>query len=309
MKAGYEYQTKKKLFIILFIFLIGSLFVTDLLADNLKLIKEKSFTVRSGETLYIDASGADIKVESWNKDEVYVKILGNRKAEQKMEFTIERIGDGVEVIAKREGSWFFNWGGGYSVRIEVMVPLNYNNNVETSGGDIHIQHVNGKFKLDTSGGDVNLKSTNGELSINTSGGDITLTDHNGDSKVSTSGGDIRVDKLSGGLNASTSGGDIYIDSADGKIYSKTSGGDIDIRYSGNNKGIYASTSGGDITLFVPSSFKATVDFETSGGSIDCNFSNYKATKVTRSRLRGEFNGGGESVICKTTGGDIDINNK
>lgn len=309
MKASYEYQTKKKLFIILLLFLIGSLFATDLLADNLKLIKERSFNVKSGETLFVDASGADIKIDSWNKDEVYVKIFGNRKAEEKMEFTIERTGDGVEVIAKKEGSWFFNWGGGYNVRIEVMIPASYNNNVETSGGDINIQNVSGKFKLDTSGGDVDLKNTMGELKVRTSGGDIILLKHSGNSDVSTSGGDIHTKELTGDLYASTSGGDIKIEVNNGKISAKTSGGDIEIKYTGNNKGLYASTSGGDIKLFVPSSFNATVDFETSGGSIDCNFSNYKTSKVTRSRMKGEFNGGGESVICKTTGGDIDINDK
>jgi hypothetical protein len=309
MKYSLEYSITKKIFLILFILLFGSLFSTNILADNLKLIKEKTIGVKPNETLFIDASGADIKIESWNKDEVYVKIFGNRKAEQKMEFTIERTGEGVEVIAKREGSWSFNWGGGYSVRIEAMVPASFNNNVETSGGDIFIQNVSGKFKLDTSGGDVDLKNTNGELSIKTSGGDITLAGHNGNSKVSTSGGDIKVVNLTGDLSASTSGGDIHIEATDGKISAKTSGGDVDIRYTGNNKGIYASTSGGDINLFLTSSLKATVDFETSGGGIDCNFSNYKATKVTRSRLKGEFNGGGESVICKTTGGDIVVNDK
>jgi hypothetical protein len=309
MKYSTDYSITKKILLILLIALFGSAFSTNIFADNLKLIKEKSISVKPNETLVIDASGADIKIDSWNKDEVYVKIFGNRKAEQKMEFTIERTGDGVEVIAKREGSWFFNWGGGYSVRIEAMIPASFNNNVETSGGDILIQNVNGQFKLDTSGGDVDLKNTGGELKVRTSGGDIILLKHTGNSDVSTSGGDIHTKELTGDLIASTSGGDIRIEVNNGKISTKTSGGDIEIKYTGNNKGLYASTSGGDIKLFVPSTFQATVDFETSGGDIDCNFSNYKATKVTRSRLKGEFNGGGESVICKTTGGDIDINDK
>lgn len=307
MKSTNEYPSSKKLLVILFLVLLSSLFAKDILADNLKLIKEKSLNVKSGETLFIDASGADIKVDSWNKNEVYVKILGNRKAEDKMKFTIEQTSGGVEVTAKKEGSWFFNWGGGYSVRIEVMVPANYNNEVETSGGDILVQNVSGKFKLDTSGGDVDLKYTSGDVKIRTSGGDITLTNHSGNSNVSTSGGDIKSTETNGDLTASTSGGDINIEVKNGKVSAKTSGGDIDIKYYGDNKGLYASTSGGDINLTVPPAFKATVDLETSGGSIDCNFENYKASKVTRSRIKGEFNGGGETVVCKTTGGDVIVN--
>lgn len=299
----------KKVFWILLITLIGSVFATDLLADNLKLIREKSFSVKPGENLLIEASGADIKIESWAKDEVYVKIFGNRKAEEKMEFIIERTSDGVEVYAKRESSWFFNWGSGYSVRIEVYTPASYNNNIETSGGDIFIQNVAGKFKLDTSGGDIDLKNTSGELRGKTSGGDITLTNHNGYSEVSTSGGDVKTFGHKGDLLSSTSGGDIHVEAEDGKVSAKTSGGDIEIKYNGINKGIYASTSGGDIKLALPSNLKASVDFATSGGDIDCYFNNYKTTKVSRGKLKGEFNDGGESIVCKTTGGDIVVRDK
>ncbi|MEW6509202.1 MAG: DUF4097 family beta strand repeat-containing protein [Bacteroidota bacterium] len=307
MKSAYDYPASQKLLLIIFLFFLGSLFSTNILADNLKLIKEKSLNAKSGESLFVDASGADIKVDSWNKEEVYVKIFGNRKAGDKMKFTIERTSEGIEVTAKKEGTWFFNWGSGYSVRIEVMVPANFNSYVETSGGDISIRNVKGKFKLDTSGGDVNLHNTIGELKVHTSGGDITLLNHSGNSNVSTSGGDIKANETTGDITASTSGGDINIEINNGKISAKTSGGDIDISYSGDNKGLYASTSGGDIKLFLPPILKATVDFETSGGSIECNFSNYKANKVTRGRLKGEFNGGGESILCKTTGGDVIVN--
>lgn len=309
MKTVKEYHTSKKLLIILLIVLISSFFANNIFADNLKLIKERTLNVKQGEKLFVDASGADIKVDSWNKDEVYVKIFGNRKAEDKMKFSIEKNLDGVEVTAKRESSWFFNWGGGYSVRIEVLVPANFDTEIETSGGDILVQNVKGKFDLETSGGDVDLKSTSGELKISTSGGDITINKHSGNSKVTTSGGDITTKELIGDLYASTSGGDINLDVINGKVMAKTSGGDIEIKYDGENKGINASTSGGDIKLYAPSTLKALVDLETSGGSIDCNFNNYKATKVTRGRVKGEFNGGGENLICRTTGGDIIIYNK
>lgn len=309
MNSMTDKSVTKKVFWILLITLIGTVFATDLLADNLKLIKEKSFQVKPGENLLVDASGADIKIESWNKDEVYVKIFGNRKAEEKMDFKIERTSDGVEVYAKRESSWFFNWGGGYSVRIEVYMPASYNNNIETSGGDIFIQNVQGKFRLDTSGGDIDLKSTSGDLKARTSGGDITLKSHNGYADVSTSGGDIKTYGHQGDLLSSTSGGDIHIEAGNGKISAKTSGGDIEIKYDGSNKGIYASTSGGDIKLALPANLKASVDFATSGGDIDCNFNNYKTTKVSRGKLKGEFNDGGESIVCKTTGGDIVVSDK
>lgn len=288
----------------LLIFLISILFVVDLQAGGLKLIKEKTFQVKSGGELQVEASGADIKITSWDKEEVHVKIFGNERAKEKMRFEIEQTENGVRVLVKKRSSWsFFEWGG-YSVKIEAMVPKNYNPDVTTSGGDIYVGNLTGRFELKTSGGDVSSKETNGELMVRTSGGDITLTNHDGNSDISTSGGDIRTIKLNGSLRASTSGGDVDVDCANGKVNVGTSGGDVNISYSGDGRGIKATTSGGDIRIKIPADFKAKVDLETHGGEIDCNFNNSKNTKVKRGEFHAEFNGGGEVLYCSTSGGDI-----
>lgn len=290
------------------IMLIGT---TSIFASNLRLIKEKSIQTKPGENLSVDASGADIKVETWDKNEAYVKIFGNRKAEEKMHFEIEKAGDGVKVVAKRRGSSWFNWWGdsGYSVRIEIMLPSKYNTDIETSGGDITLYNLIGENNLNTSGGDVKVMSTTGELMVETSGGDITIDQHKGNSRLSTSGGDINTLKLVGNLKATTSGGDVRVEVSDGSILAKTSGGNIDISYYGNNKGIEARTSGGSIHARIPSSFKADVFLETSGGDIESNFSNSRTSKVSRSTLKAEYNSGGESFICKTSGGSIVVNER
>jgi hypothetical protein len=62
------------------IILIGT---TSIFASNLKLIKEKSIQTKPGENLSVDASGADIKVETWDKNEAYVKISETEKQKKK----------------------------------------------------------------------------------------------------------------------------------------------------------------------------------------------------------------------------------
>jgi hypothetical protein len=298
-----NYRKIQKITLLIVLLNVG---FTTHFASELKLIKEKSISVSPGEMLYVDASGADIKINSWDKDEAFIKIFGNRKSEDKMKFNIEKISNGVKVVAKKQSSWFFNWGSSYSVRIEIMLPKNFDTNVETSGGDIYVQNISGKFKLETSGGDVELKNTDGDVRIGTSGGDIKLDSHNGKTNVSTSGGDIDVKNHKGDLRASTSGGDIHVVVQNGSISTKTSGGDILIDYEGVNKGIKASTSGGDIRLKLPSNFTASVELETTGGGIDSKFKNSSTKKVKRGLLIADFNGGGEKVNCSTSGGDIDV---
>ncbi|MBM4171206.1 MAG: DUF4097 domain-containing protein [Ignavibacteria bacterium] len=298
-----NYRIIQRIALIILLMCIG---FTTHFANELKLIREKSISVNPGEMLSVEASGADIKINSWTKNEAYVKIFGNRKAEDKMKFSIEKTSIGIKVTAKKESSWFFNWGSGYSVRIEIMLPNYFDTNIETSGGDIYIQNINGRFKLETSGGDIELKNTEGDLRVGTSGGDIKVDSHEGKTNVSTSGGDIIVKNLNGDLKSSTSGGDIQISLQNGSILAKTSGGDISIDYDGANKGIKASTSGGDIKLRLPSNFTASVELETTGGSIDSKFKNSSTQKVKRGLLIADFNGGGARVDCSTSGGDIDV---
>lgn len=294
---------------ILTVFCLLGLASSTTFADELRLIREKSFQMKDWQNVYVNASGADVKVESWDKQEVYVKIFSNRRAEEKMTFNVYQENEVVKVIVKRKGS-FFNWfGGGLSVRIEIITPKNYNARVETSGGDIKVANITGGFRLETSGGDIITTNTDGKLKVETSGGEISLFKHKGAMDLSTSGGDIICKETTGDLNAETSGGDIKIDLSEGKLYASTSGGDIIINYSGMNKGFQAETSGGDIQVKLPASFKARAHFETSGGGITNNFSNSKSERVRRGEVDAEFNGGGEILKLETSGGDIRVDQK
>lgn len=278
-------------------------------AEDLKVLKEKTFQMKDYQNFFVDASGADVKVVSWDKQEVYVKISGNDKAASKLKYDVFQDGDVVRVIIKRKSS-FWNWfGSNIRIKVDAFVPAKYNAHVETSGGDIYVKGITGGFRFDTSGGDITLVKLNGKVNAETSGGDIQLTEHYGNMLLSTSGGDIVCKGVVGDVKAETSGGDIQIQQKDGRLFAETSGGDIVIEYSGVNKGIEAETSGGDISAKLPADFKANVHLETTGGSIDSNFSNSKSTKVKRSELIAEFNGGGPVLRLETSGGDVTVDQK
>ena len=82
------YQSITKRFILVFMLLIIGVSLSS--AEELKLLREKSFSAKDWDNVYVNASGADIKVESWDKQETYVKIFGNRRAEEKLELRIEQ---------------------------------------------------------------------------------------------------------------------------------------------------------------------------------------------------------------------------
>lgn len=276
---------------------------------NLSLIHEKTFKISSGKTLRISTRPGDVMVTPWEKNEVYIKVFGNDKALEKMEFEFNGNSNEVVVTGKYENK-FLNWGNsGIKVRYEIKTPSNFDVEVSTSGGDVRVGGIEGSITLKTSGGDVDIKETRGNLNISTSGGDITLENPEGKTKASTSGGDIKGVDYKGDLKVSTSGGDINLTGGNGSISAKTSGGDIKLNYSGNNAGIELATSGGDIDIFVPSDFKASIKLNSSGGNVDSDFRTDNQTSRNKRKLEGNINGGGAMLTAKTSGGEINLRKK
>jgi DUF4097 and DUF4098 domain-containing protein YvlB len=288
------------------ILMVGIILSSNLYGQELKVLHEKSFPIESGKTLKVDVSTGDIKVTSWDKDEVYVKISGNKRAEEKVNFSFSSDEESVNIYGKREGGFWGWFSGNIRLKLEIFVPIQFNIKMKTSGGDMYLSKIMGDIKLSTSGGDINVKESDGNMNVTTSGGDITFNTVKGKFQLNTSGGDIKAAKFEGQFQASTSGGDIDLKSSYSKINASTSGGDITLEYTGENLGIQLSTSGGDIDVYVPSDFNAKADLKTSGGDISCNLPTNNVVKITSSKYEADLNNGGNALICKTSGGDIKV---
>ena len=266
----------------LFSIVISTIIISNLLSacgnhyydfsNDLDVIMEKSFPISEGKDLHVKGQSGDIVVTTWDKAEVYFKILGNEKARDRFEFNFDNNDSYVELVAESKGT-FSNWFGGASLRIEVKVPKKFNTHLHTSGGDIKLTDVEGEHQLKTSGGDIECKN------------------------------------FIGNLDASTSGGDIDLYGGNATITAHTSGGDIMLDYSGENLGIDLSTSGGDIMAKLPSEFNASMEISTSGGDVSCNLTMNNATKISGHKLIADLNKGGKKFYAHTSGGDIDVMKK
>ena len=274
--------------------------------ENLSILHEKTFNISPDKLLKLDASSGDVIINSWDKPQVYVKILGNSKAERKVDFSFKSTDEYVEVTAEHEHN-FFNWfGNGVRMKFEITVPTNFNTEIRSSGGDIKMTGVTGNQRMKTSGGDLLITDVNGNLTASTSGGDIKTTNTKGTSDLSTSGGQVKCIDFDGDLSASTSGGDIILKGKNSKISAHTSGGDVSITYVGENKGIDIGTSGGSIKLRLPEDFNASARLSTSGGSITCTLNTTNISKITSSKFEADLNKGGNQLVAKTSGGDIEV---
>ena len=240
----------------------------------------KSFTVSKGGTLEVSVNIGTIRVKTWDKNEVVVRVSEEDEEEDgdRDDHTGVRIRQQDNVIRVETDPHYEPWG---EVDIDVSIPSRFNVRLETSAGDITVSgNVIGTVDAQTSGGNISTSSVDGKVDLETSGGDITTEDIKGDLTLSTSGGNIRVGVVTGLSDVHTSGGDIIIERSDKKLTAKTAGGNVRIGDIGGDALVI--TSGGDIVL---DRVAGGATLKTAGGNIMLKSAN-------------------GAVVAKTAGGDI-----
>lgn len=277
-----------------------------LVAGDARLLFEKTLSTEQGKELTTSLIAGSITVSTWSQNEVNVKVYGNDEAEEKIIFSAETTESGVKVEGKQKESKTMK---DLSIRVEIVVPKNYNIKLYSSGGSFKIEGVNGKVEANSSGGSISINNTSGNLEAYTAGGNISIESSNGDIKASTSGGKISINGFAGNVDASTAGGDINLVGENGKIDASTAGGNIRLDYAGKNLGIDMSTLGGNITASLPVDFDADADIGTLAGKITCDFAKVESKNKVASYVRAKFNNGGETFKCTTSAGNIIVTKK
>lgn len=285
----------------------------------------RTFTVTPGGLLTVESQGGGIVVTGSDASEVVVQVVarGSEDALDGAEISAEQNSSGVAVIAKRDGSGWFDWlfSRQLNIRVTVTVPRQYQVDLKTSGGNLDISQLQGNVRGSTSGGSVRVADVQGIVrtttsgggiqaeriggatELRTSGGNVSAREIGGDLTVESSGGSLRIEKVRGALVADTSGGSIHAAAIDGRIEADTSGGSVDVDLVGDNRGIRASTSGGSITVRLPRSTAGAVDASTSGGSVSSELP-VTTSEASGKKLRGVINGGGPEIYAHTSGGSV-----
>lgn len=290
---------------------------------------EKDLALAPGGSFLLDTDAGSVTLVGISESKVRVVITSkNDDIESRFDFRFDESPGRVEVHAERKGSklrsWF-NWGDGDRLHYEVQVPLETDIEIQTAGGSIEAQAVQGQARLDTSGGAIRVSRIGGSLQAHTSGGSISIEDAEGGASAETSGGVITVERVRGNLRAETSGGSITILAVTGDVDADTSGGSIRIaevggRVSastsggsvtcaftpGNARGGDLSTSGGGIQVSLDASIGLEIDAETSGGTVTADLPVTTQGEADRTRLRGKLGAGGQMLRLRSSGGPIRI---
>lgn len=324
---------KSFLFVCLTIIALTTVLPHYVAARNHEQQVEKHFKAAEGGTLYLNSDRGSVKIRGQAFDEVDVVVTlkaDTRNKEEardwfdRFELTFDHRGKDVEIRGEWDDSWFGRRNK-LKVHFDIQVPKRYNLDVDTAGGSIWLDDLSGEVRLETSGGSIAMGEIEGPVWAETSGGSISLERAKGDASVHTSGGSITLSKIEGSVDAKTSGGTISVDGVDGNLQARTSGGSLRLtNINGNLKArtsggsIHAEllkqidepaelrTSGGSITLEIPANLKADIDASTSGGRVMTDIPLTIQGTLSKGRIQGTMNGGGERISLRTSGGNIEI---
>lgn len=240
-----------------------------------------------GERLTLRASPGSIHVgtDSMHGIDCHLRLTAySRDSEQ-----AKRCLDSYQLKAVRLGGGAFVEGkfscgrppGWLNAHFDLHVPLKFNLDLKTQGGNVDIANLDGQLVVETAGGDIHTGNIGGPVTVSTSGGMINLGNIDQNVEVRTAGGNIRVGNVNGNavldtrggqimagivnglVRAETGGGDIILQAASGPVVVETAGGQIHLGQCGNT--VRAQTAGGDIQV---AGARGGVKVQTAGGSID-----------------------------------------
>jgi len=270
----------------------------------------KQFAATPGGTLELDLeAGGSVKVTGDGGSGIRVDYnVDGRSGDPVIDF--EQTGDGLRIITRflRHDS-----NQSSSIDIDVHVPSPFDIELDSMGGGLEIDGLEGTFRGKTMGGKLNLHDVRGEARIKTMGGKIVLTDSDLDGSLETMGGEVLFRDVNGDVKGSSMGGPVRFERVyrrdgtvarpervedvpgmtDGTVQISTMGGGIDVDDA--PEGVAVHTMGGDIEIGDAERFaKAT----TMGGDI--------RIKAVDGWVTAKTYGGDIEVHVVGTGGDIDL---
>lgn len=257
----------------------------------------RAFTVASGGRLVLELdAGGTVEIVGSGGSQVVVDY--QFRCEPGCDLSFDQGGDEVRIRTKfSEKSRRTN----SDIELSIRVPDRFDVEVDSNGGGLSIEGVDGTFRGKTMGGAIELRDLRGEVRLKTMGGGIALADADVDGSLETMGGEVRFENVVGDVRGKSMGGDVrYVNvrRRDGGLGSPDRVGGDDI----SPDTVQISTMGGDIEV---EDAPEGADVHTMGGDIEI----MNARRFVRAKTMGGdivIESVDGSVRAVTMGGDVDV---
>jgi len=162
----------------------------------------REFPADSGGKLVLDLeAGGTVKITGTGGSSISVSYTKSCKPECDLIFDETR--NGLEIKTRLVES-----EGRSDIDLEIQVPRYFDVELDSMGGGLSIDGVEGTFAGKTMGGELTLHDVRGEAELTTMGGKITLTDSELDGYLKTMGGEVLFENVVGSVKGSSMGGNV-----------------------------------------------------------------------------------------------------
>ena len=223
---------------------LSSLFIlllshTSFAQNNLKVVTktvEKAFDYQEGQTLLLEGEKAEIKLETWSENKVYVQLElvakhpERRQAENDLEsfdFVFDVRGDKILLrnFYVGESRSESELSAVYTVKVPTECPVQMSNYF----GKTDVQDLTNSLELDSKFGPVNMSNISGEVDVSSRFGDIFGMLLKGQIKIESHRSNVTLKQLEGKFDINSKYGVIKI-FADDKL--------IDLNVEGEKSDLY-----------------------------------------------------------------------
>ncbi len=201
----------------------------------------REFRASSGQTLILDLeAGGSVKIVGDGGGSIVV----DHSACDGCVLEFDEQSEGLRVVTNQVSRGNKNHT---SVDLEFHVPRNFDLRLDSAGGSVEIDGVEGKFVGQTMGGHLKLHDVRGEAKLRTMGGPIELTDSDLDGSLETMGGEVLFRDVVGDVKGSSMGGNVRYERVrrrSGQVATLDRLGDVEV----GDETVQITTMGGGIEV-------------------------------------------------------------
>ncbi|MFC1725325.1 DUF4097 domain-containing protein [candidate division KSB1 bacterium] len=287
----------------------------------------KTYPLKAGGFFYLENVVGDIRVKTWNRNEVKIDVDLRGRSREDIEIEIYHTENEIEVSTNYENDDYFQNQNRrrHSVEYTVSIPKNTRTELKGTTSTIKIEDLNNKLTAVTITGDLDVKNITGNVDLRTTTGRAYISNITGDIECTVVTGDIEIlNSKFTYLDVVNTTGDIEVEAQDvdprSKYNLKTVTGDIDLYLPKNVKA--------DINASVPTkNFHSDFKLESRSGKYDKKEEDRIEERRDRRRrdrdfnfdikididldflpkkIEGQINGGGARIYLSTFNGDIEL---
>ncbi len=202
-------------------------------------VEDHNIPANSGCSINITHKLGKIKISSWKKDEIHLKITKRISVEKNYDK------EETDKFLKNMNTYFSSRSNIVSINteypyeknrrikssqtdLEIHVPAKSEIDVRNTFGDVSIAGIEGRIFVNTTHALVDLKNINGDIDIKNKFGKIMLTEISGETEAYTNNGDIIINGVKSSVSATNKFGGITIKNVTGNIRANTTNSTLSV---------------------------------------------------------------------------------